>query len=129
MFTKFEHFAATSLMGSAEEAPPRQNGHLYFERDWERFIFAVAIALAKQGHYEWEDFRQQLICKISDWETTHELDDPNWDYYQRWMLALEELLVESGVLAPGELEGRITDMLAACNPDPQAEATTDPEYS
>ena len=33
MFTKFEHFAATSLMGSPEEAPPRKDGHLHFDRD------------------------------------------------------------------------------------------------
>ena len=104
MFTKFEHFAATSLMGSPEEAPPRKDGHLHFDRDWEKLAFGIAIALSKQGHYEWEDFRQQLIAKIGDWEEVHDTDDPSWDYYQRWLLALEDLLVESNVLKPGELE-------------------------
>ncbi|MDB9516135.1 nitrile hydratase accessory protein [Roseofilum reptotaenium CS-1145] len=117
MFTKFEHFAATSLMGSPEEAPPRRDGHLYFDRDWERLAFGVAIALSKQGHYEWEDFRQQLIGKIGEWEAEHGTDDPSWDYYQRWLAALEEILVESGVLAPGELDARMTDILDACSPE------------
>ncbi|MBP0026882.1 nitrile hydratase accessory protein [Roseofilum sp. Guam] len=117
MFTKFEHFAATSLMGSPEEAPPRRDGHLYFDRDWERLAFGVAIALSKQGHYEWEDFRQQLISKIGEWEAEHGTDDPSWDYYQRWLAALEEILVESGVLAPGELDARMADILDACSPE------------
>lgn len=117
MFTKFEHFAATSLMGSPEEAPPRRDGHLYFDRDWERLAFGVAIALSKQGHYEWEDFRQQLISKIGEWEAEHGTDDPSWDYYQRWLAALEEILVESGVLAPGELDARMADILDTCSPE------------
>ena len=121
MFTKFEHFAATSLMGSPQEAPPRRDGHLYFDRDWERLAFGVAIALSKQGHYEWEDFRQQLISKIGEWEADHETDDPSWDYYQRWLAALEEILVESEVLAPGELETRMAEILDACDSGQKSE--------
>ena len=121
MFTKFEHFAATSLMGSPQEAPPRRDGHLYFDRDWERLAFGVAIALSKQGHYEWEDFRQQLISKIGEWEEEHGTDDPSWDYYQRWLAALEEILVESEVLAPGELEARMAEILGACNSEQKSE--------
>lgn len=64
----------------------------------------MAIALAKQGHYEWEDFRQQLITSIGEWESAHALDDPSWDYYQRWLLALERLMVESNLIDPDELE-------------------------
>ena len=79
MFTKFEHFAATSLMGSPEEVPPRKDGHLHFGRDWEKMAFGVAIALSKQGHYEWEAFRQMLIAAIGEWEASHSLNDPEWE--------------------------------------------------
>ena len=111
MFTQFEHFAATSLMGSPEEAPPRQDGHLHFARDWEKLAFGVAIALSKQGHFEWEAFRQTLIETIDEWETTHSLDDPEWDYYQCWLTALEKVAVESGVIAAGELEAQLAQLL------------------
>lgn len=111
MFTKFEHFAATSLMGSPEEAPPRRDGHLQFDRDWEKMAFGVAIALSKQGHYEWEEFRQTLIETISEWEATHDLDDPEWDYYQCWLTALEKLALASGVIQSGELETHIAQLL------------------
>ncbi|MEO0648115.1 MAG: nitrile hydratase accessory protein [Cyanobacteria bacterium J06650_10] len=111
MFTKFEHFAATSLMGSPEEAPPRKAGHLHFDRDWEKMAFGVAIALSKQGHYEWEEFRQTLMATIKEWEDTHELDDPEWDYYQCWLATLEKLVVKSGVLQPGELEAQMAQFM------------------
>lgn len=112
MFTKFEHFAATSLMGSPEEAPPRQDGHLRFNRDWEKMAFGVAIALSKQGHYEWETFRQTLIATIGEWEASHNLDDPDWDYYQCWLIALEKLAIASGVIEPGELEQQMRQLLS-----------------
>ena len=111
MFTKFEHFAATSLMGSPEEAPPRKDGHLRFDRDWEKMAFGVAIALSKQGHYEWEEFRQTLIAAISEWEANHNLNDPEWDYYQCWLAALEKLAIESGVIEGGELDTAIAQLL------------------
>ena len=111
MFTKFEHFAATSLMGTPEEAPPRRDGYLSFEREWEKMAFGVAIALSKQGHFEWEDFRQTLIATIAEWESTHDLDDPEWDYYQCWLSALEKIVVESGVIQADEWDKQIAQLL------------------
>jgi nitrile hydratase accessory protein len=111
MFTKFEHFAATSLMGSPEETPPRQDGHLQFDQDWEKMAFGVAIALSKQGYFEWEDFRQTLMSTIAEWEATHALDDPEWNYYQCWLAALEKITIESGVIAPDEWEQQIEQLL------------------
>lgn len=110
MFTKFEHFAATSLMGSPEEAPPRKDGHLTFDRDWEKMAFGVAIALSKQGYYDWEEFRQTLIATIAEWEATHDLDDPEWDYYQCWVTALEKVAISSGVIEADEWEAQIAQI-------------------
>jgi nitrile hydratase accessory protein len=110
MFTRFEHFAASSLMGS-EESPPRENGHLAFKRSWEQVAFALAIALSKKGHYEWEDFRQNLIATIDEWESEHRLDDPTWDYYQRWYAVLEKLVLETGLLDKAELDDKLAALL------------------
>jgi nitrile hydratase accessory protein len=103
MFTRFEHFAASSLMGS-EESPPRENGNLAFKRSWEQVAFALAIALSKKGYYEWEDFRQNLIAMIGEWESEHGLEDPTWDYYQRWYAVLEKLVLETGLVERADLE-------------------------
>lgn len=110
MQLRFEHFAATSLMGS-EESPPRNNGELKFDRDWEGLAFGMALALAKKGHYEWEDFRQELIASIEEWESNHDRDDPSWDYYRRWLVALERLVIESELIGEAELEKRTAEII------------------
>lgn len=98
MQTKFEHYAATSMLG-AEDAPPRCDGALSFEREWERRAFGIALALSKDGYFEWEEFRQELIAQISDWEATHRSDDPSWHYYRCWLAALEKVAARSGLAA------------------------------
>lgn len=110
MFTRFEHFAASSLMGS-EESPPRENGSLAFKRSWEQVAFALAIALSKKGYYEWEDFRQNLIAMIGEWESEHGLEDPTWDYYQRWYAVLEKLVLETGLVERADLEEKSATLM------------------
>ncbi|WP_019503428.1 nitrile hydratase accessory protein [Pleurocapsa sp. PCC 7319] len=110
MQLRFEYFAATSLLGS-EESPPRNNGELKFDRDWEGLAFGMALALAKKGHYEWEDFRQELIASIEEWESEHDRDDPSWDYYQRWAIALEQMAIEAELVEAKELELRTAELI------------------
>ena len=102
MQTRYEHFAVASMMG-ASDRPPRANGGLCFAAEWERAAFGIALALARDGHFEWEDFRQRLIVAIGDWEDGHAPADPSWSYYERWLAALEAVLVEAGLATPEEL--------------------------
>ena len=105
MQTRFEHFAITSMMGSPDR-PPRADGALCFAHEWERSAFGVALALAREGHFEWEDFRQHLIATIGDWEGSHQIDDPSWNYYERWLNALEAVVVAAGLASHEELATR-----------------------
>jgi len=110
MQTKFEHFAATSMLG-CKDSPPRHNGTLHFRQPWEGRAFGLALALAKKGHYEWEEFRQALMTSIAEWEAEHGHDDPTWDYYQRWLIALERLAIALEVIEAAALESRTTALL------------------
>jgi nitrile hydratase accessory protein len=105
MQTRFEHFAVTSMMG-APDRPPRADGALQFAHEWERTAFGVALALSRDGHFEWEDFRQRLIATIGDWEGRHDIDDPSWNYYDQWLDALEGLVVAAGIASQEELATR-----------------------
>jgi nitrile hydratase accessory protein len=105
MQTRFEHFAVTSMMGSTDR-PPRADGALKFAHEWERTAFGVALALAREGHFEWEEFRQRLIATIGDWEGRHEIDDPTWNYYDQWLAALESLVVAAGLASEAEIAAR-----------------------
>ena len=112
MQTRFEHFAVTSMLGQGD-SPPRLDGKLCFGEAWERQAFGVALALSKTGHFDWEDFRQKLIAAIGEWESSHALDDPSWSYYERWLTALERLVIEQQLVTPDELarlEGIVTDV-------------------
>jgi len=122
MQTRFEHFAVTSMLGQGD-SPPRLDGKLCFSEAWERQAFGVALALSKNGHFDWEDFRQKLIAAIGDWERSHSLDDPSWSYYERWLTALEQLLVEEQIVTREELTARLSsdrDTVTAAGLDEQA---------
>jgi nitrile hydratase accessory protein len=106
MQTRFEQFAVTSMLGSTD-TPPRLDGKLCFSQTWERQAFGVALALSKNGHFDWEDFRQKLISAIGEWEGSHELEDPSWSYYERWLTALERLLVQEQIVTAEDLAARL----------------------
>lgn len=107
MFTRFEEYAATQMLGHLD-SPPRKEGKLFFSEEWQRTVFGMALALSKQGHFEWEDFRHNLIANIAAWE--HEACDgtTRWDYYERYTMALIAILEHCGMLKSGELEQQIT---------------------
>ena len=105
MQSRFEHFAVTSMMG-APDRPPRADGALAFAHEWERTAFGVALALSRDGHFEWEDFRQRLIRTIAAWEERHGPGDPSWNYYDQWLAALEAVVVSCGLVSPEEIVAR-----------------------
>ena len=118
MLTRFEHFAVTEMMGNPD-TPPRSNGSLCFSADWERTAFGIALALAKQGLFEWDDFRDELIAEIAAWERDHAVDMSSWHYYDRWHAALEKAVVKTGILTADEMRS-ILDGAVPDRPDPAA---------
>ena len=102
MFTSFEEYAATQMLGQPD-SPPRSDGKLVFSEDWQRTVFGMAMALSKDGHFEWEDFRQKLIDAIAAWEKNACGGETTWDYYERYTTALIQVLEQYGVIKPGEL--------------------------
>ena len=102
MLTQFEHFAVTAMMGKSDN-PPRANGTLCFGSEWERSAFGMALALAKQGYFEWDDFRDELIEAIGQWEKTNGIGGADWNYYDQWLLALERAIVKTGIADADEV--------------------------
>jgi nitrile hydratase accessory protein len=107
MFTRFEEYAAASMLGDTD-SPPRLDGKLLFTNRWERDVFGLALSLSKAGCFEWEDFRQSLIAAIGKWEATDCANQPRWDYYERFLEALVNVIAASGTLTAGELAAALT---------------------
>ncbi|AOB31749.1 nitrile hydratase [Bordetella sp. H567] len=103
MFTRFEEFAAAQMLGQPD-SPPRSLGKLHFSKEWQRTLFGLTLALSKEGHFEWEDFRRNLIAAIGDWEQLDCESQPPWDYYERFLLALIQVLDQHQVLSPADIE-------------------------
>ncbi|MCC8939704.1 nitrile hydratase accessory protein [Bradyrhizobium sp. Arg62] len=97
MQTNFEHFALASMLGKPDR-PPKDNGSLCFGAPWERQAFGMALALSKQGVFEWDDFRSAMISSIAASEATHDKTDPSWDYYEIWLTVLEQMVQRSGLI-------------------------------
>jgi nitrile hydratase accessory protein len=106
MFTRFEEFAASQMLGSTD-SPPRSMGKLHFSQEWQRTLFGMALAVSKQGHFEWEDFRQNLIRSIGDWEQMDCQNQPPWDYYERFLQALERVLEQHALVSQVEIDQQL----------------------
>lgn len=86
-------------------APPRRNGELVFQAPWEGRAFGLAVALGEEGLFSWEAFRTRLIAAIA--ASDRRPEGERLAYYESWLGALEQLLVERGVLTAAEIEERI----------------------
>jgi nitrile hydratase accessory protein len=100
-------------------APPRKNGELVFEAPWQSRAFGMAVALHGAGTYRWEEFSARLAAAIAASGSgpvkravlpvaAHAEDE----YYERWLEALERLLMERGVVSGEELEVRTAEFAA-----------------
>ncbi len=87
-------------------ALPRANGELTFAAPWESRSFAMALALAQQGLFTLDEFRDHLIEAIGRWENTNDGDEP-YHYYSRWQEALESILADKQTIAEGAMRDRI----------------------
>ena len=89
-----------------QSALPRKNGELVFQSPWESKTFGMAIALQENGLYDWEEFRKLLINQIKQWQSNPTANRREWNYYERWITSLEQLLIKKGIITRKELEQR-----------------------
>ncbi len=83
-------------------AIPRRNGEPVFNEPWESRAFGMAVGLCERGFYDWDEFRERLIAEISAADRRGE----NSGYYERFLRALERLLVEKHVCDAADIELR-----------------------
>jgi len=94
--------AAEAVEAIPVEGLPRSNGELIFDQPWESRAFGLAAALADQGLFSWKDFQAGLITEVAAFDA----DSGEYRYYERWLGALEALLLERGIVSRGDIDDR-----------------------
>ena len=110
-----ERRAVERLLGElpAAGAIPRKEGELSFEAPWQIRALALAVAAHDRGRFPWSDFQGRLIEAIRHWERAPAGQRGDWEYYQHWVRALEELVVEAGLAQPDEIDQRAVEEIKA----------------
>jgi nitrile hydratase len=78
----------------------REANEPVFHDDWERRVFAVFIATIVGGLFNDDEFRQAR----ERLEPVRYLTAP---YYEQWLLAIQRLLDEKGIIKKSEIEARM----------------------
>jgi nitrile hydratase accessory protein len=81
---------AVVIDAAGPAAPPRQNGELVFEAPWQGRAFGLCIAVLEREGLEWADFRAHLVAAIARL--------PEAAYYEHFVAALADLLIERGLV-------------------------------
>jgi nitrile hydratase accessory protein len=87
-------------------APPRSNGELVFAEPWESRAFGMAVSLYEAGAFTWPEFQAALVARIGAWESMPARDEP-YHYYQLWLAALEDVLIDAGAVSTDEIAVRM----------------------
>ena len=94
-------------------ALPRKNGELVFDAAWEARVFGMTISMHERQLIDWNEFRAELIEEIA----TAEREGTESTYYERWLEAVEHLLVEKGLLSHEELAARLAEFESGSRDD------------
>ncbi len=89
-------------MDDTAAGAPRKNGELVFHAAWEGRAFGMAVTLHEQQTFVWDEFRDRLIGQIAAAGAQGEPEV----YYERWLAALELLLLDKGLVTRDELDER-----------------------
>ncbi len=84
---------------------PRDEDGPVFAAPWQAQVFAIAVRLHEKGHFTWLEWADHLGAEIA---AAREAGDPDTGetYYDHWLLALEKIIAEKGIVEAVELTTR-----------------------
>ena len=88
-----------------------ERGEPVFHDRWEGSVLGMVYQVVGYGWANIDTFRHGI-------ERTHPVDYLTLGYYGRWRASLERILVERGVLAPGDVDARLAGEAVPPPPPP-----------
>jgi nitrile hydratase subunit beta len=116
--TGIHDMGGTSGWGRAQ-VPERDEP--VFKQPWEARAFAMALLSMRMSGTNLDAFRHAL----SRLGRADYIDD---GYYGRWLHAAENLLCDSGIVAPGTIEARVTNLSGGHVEEPPPPEPRKPDY-
>lgn len=96
------------MTSAAFLAPPgilRDEADRTFDAPWQAQAFSLVVQLNKAGRFSWGEWVRVFSREIAR-SPSHSGESANDTYYRQWLDALEQIVVERGLLAPGETRER-----------------------
>ena len=85
----------------------KKESHIVFQNRWEAAVFAMVNAIARAGAFQNIDQFRHAIERINPYAYLHH------GYYGRWLGAIENLLLEAGLIDQSELNQRAMEVGAS----------------
>jgi nitrile hydratase len=93
-----------------------------FHEEWEKKAFALALLSMRVSGTNLDAFRHAM-------DRLHPLDYLGDGYYGRWLRGAENLLTDSGIIAPGAVDARTRNRMGDSVPEPEAPEPHKPDYA
>ncbi len=85
-----------SIYGTTILTPSDESDTPVFAEPWQARAFALTLKLSEQGHFTWSEWTTALARELKAVADRGEIDDGS-RYYNRWLKALETLVVTKGL--------------------------------
>ena len=90
--------AAPALRAALPELPCDAEGPV-FAQPWQAHAFAMTLALHERGHFTWPEWADYLSRAIRAAQAGGDPDNGD-TYYEHWLAALEQLMLDKGLAHP-----------------------------
>lgn len=90
----------------------RDDGPL-FQAPWQTRIFSLIVAMVQNQTFPWVAFQARLAALITEREQTefaHHVDTVENRYFDCWLQAAEETLINQGLLTAQDVDNKITSL-------------------
>jgi nitrile hydratase accessory protein len=94
-----------------------------FAEPWQAEAFALAVSLAKAGHFTWHEWSEALGAELAAAAARGESDDGT-RYYEHWLAALERLAIAKQLTERTDLQIRKDAWAAAYRATPHGKPVT-----
>ena len=71
----------------------KTDNQIVFQSPWHSQLFAITVQLSESGNFSWKEFVDYFGKSINRARINKENLDGNDDYFNSWLVALEEIIV------------------------------------